>query len=419
MTRQTNPLSTKDFTLEAGYPHQTRRELRRGRLLFSAMLVPPLARAGILMLKIALQLRLPLLRTALRPTLFAQFCGGESIEETHQTLERLRSHRVGAILDYVAERGTNERDFVTSQAAILATIAALDIETPPVMAVFKATAIIPAPLLEKVSAELATIAAHTVLPPPDELHGLTDGERAAWRKGLERVEELCAKAAAQGASLMIDAEESWLQGAVDALAVTMMRRYNRGAARIFTTIQFYRTGRVAQLELLLADAKAHSYVIGVKAVRGAYLEKERARAAALGYPSPVHASKEATDTHFDRGVELALANPDWIHLCVATHNTASALAAANLARHKNARDTQRRLCFSQLFGMCDYLSFNVAHQGFSVLKYLPYGPIPEAIPYLLRRAEENASVQGQAGQEVELLGKALERRGASHQNISK
>ena len=386
-----------DFSNTArAFAHLSDGELRKALFLFRIVGAPLAVRAGKVLLRWALFLRLPV-AWALRPTVFAHFCGGETIAGSEPTVARLARGGVHTILDYSAEGKDDEADLDAARDEVLAVLRAVRGDDRHAFAVFKVSGVASTHLLEAVSRGLAE-------DPGNPLRHLATGEeRAAWERVEGRVADLCSTAAASRIRILIDAEESWIQPAIDLLAEGRMAAHNCDAAWVFTTVQLYRHDRLAYLAALGARADAAGFHVGVKLVRGAYMEKERARAAALGYPDPIQPEKAATDRDFDAALRWCIGRLDRTALVAGTHNEASsALLCALMADAGTAAD-DARVWFAQLLGMSDTISFNLAADGYRVAKYVPYGPLRETVPYLIRRAEENTSVAGQTSRELELL----------------
>jgi proline dehydrogenase len=239
---------------------------------------------------------------------------------------------------------------------------------------------------------------------------LTTDEAKAWQRVYDRIEHICKAAAENNIMVLIDAEESWIQKPVDELTDAMMERYNRGKVIVYNTFQLYRHDRLMFLKESYAAAQSKGYLLGAKLVRGAYMEKERARAIEKGYPSPIQPNKEATDRDYDDAVLFCLQHIDGLALFVGTHNESSCLKAAKYMQDHGIPANTGKMYFSQLYGMSDNVSFNLAHSGYHVAKYLPYGPVKDVLPYLMRRAQENTSVAGQTGRELSLINKEITRR---------
>ncbi|MEZ5174496.1 MAG: proline dehydrogenase family protein, partial [Bacteroidia bacterium] len=333
----------------------------------------------------------------IKETIYEHFCGGETIRECESTIEKLGKYHVYTILDYSVEGKESEEDFERTANEIMATQerAALDDLVP--FNVFKLTGLARFALLEKVSAGKP----------------LTEAETHEFARVKERVERLCRKAAEIDRCLMMDAEESWIQPVMDDLMLEMMRKYNREKALIFNTFQMYRHDRLQVLKNLVELAGNEGFQVGVKIVRGAYMEKERERAREQGYPSPIQADKASCDRDYNLALETVVENINRMALVAGTHNETSSHYLAELMSQNRLEPGDKRIYFSQLLGMSDHISFNLAHAGFNVVKYVPFGPVKDVLPYLIRRAEENTSVAGQTGRELNLLSKERARRKAS------
>ena len=381
------------------FQHLTDAELRRAVALFSLIGKPWLVNAGSAFANVALGLRVPL-GWAVRPTVYAHFCGGESIDDSEATIAKLAAHNVRTILDYSAEGQTAESDLDATCSEVLATIQAADGDARHAFAVFKVSGLSSNALLEKVGEAMA---GNCTLNPEEE---------AAWTRVQRRVRTLCEATAAAGGRVMIDAEESWIQDAIDALAEDMMSDYNRDRVVVYNTVQMYRHDRLAYLEDMAIRAEEGGYLCGVKLVRGAYMEKERARAEELGMPSPIQPDKASSDRDFDAAVRWVLKRLEKIHLVAGSHNEESNLKLCTWMAEMGIEPSDKRVSFAQLLGMSDPITFNLAAHGYNVAKYVPYGPIREAIPYLIRRAQENTSVAGQTSRELSLLREELQRRKA-------
>jgi len=380
-----------DFNNTAqAFAHLSDAELRKAVVLFQTVGNPRLVRIGKVLMNLALRLRIPV-GWAIRPTVYAHFCGGESIEHCEPAVAKLAASNVYTILDYSAEGKDSERDLDESCAEILRTIHTAQHDNRMAFNVFKVSGVAPNHLLGAVSAR-----------------GQYD--LAAWERVKLRVGQICAAAAESNGRLFIDAEESWLQPAIDQLAIDEMRRHNGSRAVVFNTVQLYRRDRLAYLESLTEVATREGWHVGVKLVRGAYMEKERERAAARGYPSPIQPDKASTDRDFDAALAWCVDRLDRIALCNGSHNVASNERLCVLMEERGVARTDERVWFAQLLGMSDPISFNLAAEGYNVAKYVPYGPIREAVPYLIRRAEENTSVAGQTSRELSLLRKERQRR---------
>jgi proline dehydrogenase len=389
-----------DFSDTAlAFQHASPADLRRARLLFGVLASPALVAAGKSLSLWALKWRLPV-KGLIRATVFRQFCGGETVAESRPAIQRLWNAKVGSILDYSVEGQTTDAAFDQTVEVALQTLALAAHEPGLSLGVFKMTGIAPHELLEKMT----------------EGSALNAEEEAQLSRVRARIRRMAQFAAKSGRTLMIDAEETWIQGAIDQLAREAMMEFNRERLVIMTTIQCYRVGRTAQLQADLAHATDHGYYFGVKLVRGAYMEKERDRAAAMGYPSPIQPDKAGTDAEYDACLRLAIdalgtpENPGHVGVVIGTHNEESTQLGVDLLSAQGWNPGDAPVWFAQLYGMSDFISFILGHHGFRVAKYLPFGPIVNVMPYLLRRAEENTSVAGQTGRELMMLRKEAARR---------
>ena len=362
-------------------------------VLFKVMNSNSVVKTGEKLLQIALKLHLPV-RFIIKPTIFDHFCGGENLAETDNTIQELAANRTGTILDYSVEGTGTEQSFDATRDEILRTIDKAKNHPHIPFSVFKVTGLIPVSLLEKVQ----------------QGQELSADERAAFERGRDRVNELCRHAHSSNVRIFVDAEESWIQDTIDNLTYAMMERYNREKVIVYNTYQFYRHDRLQVLQRDYNNALSGNYYLGVKLVRGAYMEKERERAQEKGYPSPINSTKEETDKLFDAALGFCIGHLDRISLCSGTHNEHSNYLLLELMeRHKIAPDNER-VYFAQLYGMSDNLSFNLAQAGYNVAKYVPYGPVEKVIPYLIRRAEENTAIAGQSSRELALIKKEIKRR---------
>ena len=389
---------------EQAFAHLNSRQLKKALVLFRTVGNPTLVRLGKVLMNIALALRIPI-AWAIRPTVYSHFCGGETIAGCESTIASLAGSDVKTILDYSAEGKDSEVEWDRTQAEIMRAIQVTEGDNRHAFSVFKVSGLASTDLLEKVGSTLKPLEKIE-----SEISGLSDHEREAWERVQARFYGLCEHSARIGKPVFIDAEESWIQPTIDALAEKAMRRWNREETIIYNTVQLYRTDRLEYLKTLTCVAKTEKFNVGVKLVRGAYMEKERARALSLGYPSPIQRDKDATDRDFDAALEWCIAHLDHVSLCAGSHNeNSNALLCQNMDKLGIARN-DKRVWFAQLLGMSDPISFNLACANYQVAKYVPYGPIAETIPYLIRRAEENTSVAGQTSRELELIRREKDRR---------
>ncbi len=380
-------LALLDFdNTEIAFASKTNRQLSERYWLFRAMNNPTLTKLGISVLGWAIRWKLPV-KGLIKATIFKQFCGGETVEECLPVMEELAKSNIKSILDYSVEGEETEEVFDSVVEKVLYTIEKSK-QTPHIpFAVFKMTGIARFGLLEKVSA------AQTLS--PDEV--------AEWNRVKSRLHKICKAAQQARLPVMIDAEESWIQAAIDSLADEMMEQYNKSMPLVYNTIQLYRKDRLAFLKSSFSKAEKGGYYLGVKLVRGAYMEKERQRALEHGYASPIHETKQDTDRDFNLALEFCISHINRIGVCSGTHNEESNLTLARLIQEKNLPFNHPHLYFSQLYGMGDHISYNLSKLGFNVSKYLPYGEVKFVLPYLFRRAQENTAVAGYASRELRLL----------------
>jgi proline dehydrogenase len=362
--------------------------------LFKMIGKPWLVKFGKIATNIAFAIHLPI-KGLIKKTIFKQFCGGETITDCAVKIKELSDFGIGTILDYSVEGKSGESDLDHTRDEIISTIQTAKNNPKIPFAVFKVTGIVRTDLLEKVNSSEQE---------------LTAQEKADYTKALARVNAICKAAYEANVPVFIDAEDSWFQDAIDRMTNAMMAMYNKEKAIIFNTLQMYRHDRLAFLKKTHQEGIAGGYFIGIKLVRGAYMEKERERAEKEGYPSPIHATKAATDTDYDLALTYMVENIDRFSICAGTHNEQSSQHLINLLTAKAIEKTDPRIHFAQLLGMSDHISYNVAHAGYLVAKYVPYGPVKEVMPYLLRRAQENTSVAGQMGRELSLIVKEKKRR---------
>ena len=378
---------------EISFAGKSDKDLNRSYRLFKIIGSPVVVRMGNALTRFALAVHLPI-KGIIKATIFKQFVGGENIDECKKTIEELGKCNVGAILDYSVEGKENENDFEHCCKETIATIERAKNDKHIPFSVFKITGLARFALLEKVSAE-------------QKLSGEEEKEFSLVR---ERVNKICKRAHDCDVPVFLDAEESWIQLAMDNLANEMMRLFNKKKAIVYNTFQLYRKDRLSYLQDSFLMAENGNYFLGAKLVRGAYMEKERKRAKEMNYPSPIQNTKQDCDKDYDQALELCVNNIERIALCAGTHNEKSSLYLVELMQKKNISSADKRICFSQLLGMSDHISFNLANAGYNVAKYVPYGPVKEVLPYLIRRAQENTSVKGQTGRELSLIIKEKRRR---------
>jgi|SRR6185312_5084764 len=368
-------------------------DLRRSYWLFKMVSNPGLVNFGKSFTDLAIKLQLPI-TGIIKATIFKQFCGGENIHECLKTIESLGKYNIGSILDYSVEGMVTENDFDKTAEEIIRTLELAGKNQHIPFGVFKPTGVGRMDVMEKVSSGAA----------------LNANEQQAWENVKRRVDSICQAASENNVRVLVDAEETWIQVAVDALVRDMMEKYNTQKAIVYNTAQMYRRDRLVYLENLLKDARDKNYFIGMKIVRGAYMEKERARAMKMGYASPINDTKADTDKEYNTALEFCMEHIDKIAICAGTHNEDSAALLVKLMQQNNIAPNNTHVWFSQLLGMSDHISYNIAKEGYHVAKYVPYGPVKNVLPYLIRRAQENTSVKGQTGRELSLIIKEKQRR---------
>jgi proline dehydrogenase len=368
-------------------------DLRRAYWLFKTIASPFVTGAGKFFTNIALALRIPV-NWAVKPTLYRQFVGGETIEDCIPAVRELEKFNVKAILDYSVEGGETVANMNAVLQETLRTVdyAAGDPNVP--IAVFKPTAFATSHIMEKASSG----------------EPLTEEEKAGVEAFRQRINILCERAASLQVPIMIDAEDVHYQELIDRVTLEMMEKYNAQHTIVFNTYQMYRTDRLEVLKKDFELARKKNFFLGAKFVRGAYMERERKRAEKMGYPSPIHPDKPSTDRDYDAALSFSIENIDRISIFNGTHNENSCLHLAKLMENHNLAKDDPRIWTSQLYGMSDHISFNMAAEGYNVVKYMPYGPVKSVLPYLLRRAEENTSIAGQTTRELNLIETELRSR---------
>ncbi len=370
-------------------------ELKKTAWLFKVMNHPMLTKFLSFMGVWVTRLRLPISTSIIKRTIFEQFCGGTTLLESQRTINKLETNNVLSVLDYGAEAKETEHDFDATMNEFLRAIefASLNDAVPVISA--KITGMARFELLEKVT----------------KGEKLSEAEQREFDVVLKRVDAVCHKAHAKNVGVFIDAEESWIQQAVDDLVDKMMERYNQNRVIVYNTFQLYRHDRLGFLKRSFERALSNNYLLGAKLVRGAYMDKERKRALEMGYVSPIQPNKEATDHDYNAAVKFCLDHYERISMCNATHNQESCKLMAESIDQMNVSKNHAHLNFCQLYGMSDNLTFNLASAGYNAAKYLPYGPVRDVIPYLVRRAQENSSITGDISREYDMILKEMKRRG--------
>lgn len=395
---------------ELAFQYKSDKELKKARFLFSMMGRPWVVKIGTRITPWAIHAGLPI-KGLIRNTIFSQFVGGETLQETAAVAKKMAAYNVKVILDYGVEGKEGEENFEHACDVFIDVINyAASQPNIPFMSV-KVTGFARFGLLEKYHDLMQKLEGSLMSRFLKAQEQLSPSEKEEWHKIQHRTMRICAAAEKKSIGVSIDAEETWIQDPVDALSILMMVEFNKKKAIVFNTTQHYRHDRLQFLQDSYEAAAARGFILGAKLVRGAYMEKERRRAAEMGYPDPINPDKESTDRDYDAGVKFCIDHIDQVSLVVASHNERSNLYAVELLMEKGLPLDHPHVHWSQLYGMSDNISFNLAHAGCSVSKYLPFGPIKDVVPYLMRRAEENTSVKGQTGRELGLIAKETRRRG--------
>jgi len=407
------PVISFDNT-EFAFEYKSDKELKKAQFLFSSMGKPWLLNLGLKITPWAMKWNIPFTKSIIRSTLSAQFIGGETLEQTARVADKLEKYGVNVILDYGVEGGHNgEPGFEQSTEEFIRVInyAATQNNTPFMS--IKVTGLARFGLLEKLDSMMHANAGTLMKRYLKAIDDLPAEEKEEWHRVRNRLMRISEIAAQKNVGVLIDAEETWIQDPVDALTILMMDTFNKKECIVYNTLQLYRHDRLQFLKDSYEAALERNFVLGAKLVRGAYMEKERSRAAEMNYPSPIQPDKESTDKDFNAAVEFCIDHLNRIALIVASHNEYSNLLATQLLQKKGLPLRHPHVHWSQLYGMSDNITFNLAHAGCSVSKYLPFGPIKDVVPYLMRRAQENSSVAGQTGRELSFIKKELERRSRS------
>ncbi|MCR6719705.1 MAG: proline dehydrogenase family protein [Chitinophagaceae bacterium] len=393
------------------FEYKSDKQLKKARFLFSLMGKSWLVKLGTRLTPWAVKSGLPV-KGLIRKTIFAQFVGGETLEETAKVASILGEYKVQVILDYGVEGGDDGEqgfDHATDEFIRVIDYAATQ-PNIPFMSI-KVTGFARFSLLEKLDAAMHKLQGSLMKRFLQAVDELPAAEKEEWHRVRHRMMRICETASRKKTGVLVDAEESWIQDPVDALTILMMDTFNKERCVVYNTIQLYRHDRLAFLKDAFAAAEERKFILGSKLVRGAYMEKERRRAEEMNYPSPIQPDKAASDRDYNDGVHFCMDHLDRIALIVASHNEQSNLLAVELLQKKGLPMDHPHVHFSQLYGMSDNITFNLAHAGCRVSKYLPFGPIRDVIPYLMRRAQENTSVGGQTSRELLLIKKELLRRG--------
>ncbi len=389
-------LGLLDFdNTEIAFEHKSDKELKKLHFLFSLMNKRTLVSLGSLVTPIALKINFPFIKSVVETTIFNQFVGGHTLLDTQKNIDELYRFNTLTILDYGAESKTSEEDLdkVMNENIKAIELAASNSSVPVI------------------STKLTGLAPNDLLINMQSNKELSEGEQRDKMKLENRLSKICERAHDLDVGVMIDAEESWMQDTIDSMVEDMMRAYNQSKNIVYNTFQLYRHDKLEYLKSSFEKAQNENYILGAKLVRGAYLKKENEYAKEHGIQSCVHSSKENTDTDFNQAIAFCVNNYQGLASVCASHNQKSSLFQAKLIEEKSIDKTHPHINFCQLFGMSDNITFNLAKAGFNVAKYVPYGPLKEVVPYLIRRAQENSSVTGDMSRELKLITKEMKRRG--------
>ena len=394
--KDTDPNPIVDFNnSEIAFNNKSDKDLKQTFWLFKMMSKAKIVQLGSLAGLWAVKLHFPFVKTIIKKTIFNQFCGGENLMDCQDAIDHLYKYNTLTILDYGAEGKSSEEELNSvSEELVRAIELAAANESVPV-----------------VSVKLSALADNELMAKVQKGDALTSGEERDFELLKTRIDNICGRAADLGVGVFIDAEESWIQITIDNIVYDLMERYNKEKAIVYQTYQLYRHDKLEEIKRDHKTALENGYFLGAKLVRGAYMDKERERAQEKGYPSPIHEDKESTDNDFNLGIKYCVENYETMASCCASHNAYSNQYQAELIAEMGLDRSHPHLNFSQLYGMSDFITFNLAEAGYNVGKYVPYGPIEEVIPYLIRRAQENSSVTGEMGRELEQVTKEMKRRG--------
>jgi proline dehydrogenase len=387
---------TLDFSnTEIAFSNKSDKELKKTAWLFRMMNNRTLVNIGSQLGLWAVKWRIPFTDLIIRNTIFPQFCGGENILACQKSIDKLYDYNTLTILDYGAEGKSEEHDLdLTRDETLRAIDMAASNNSVPIV-VSKFTGLVDTEILEKLH----------------QKNELSESEKYKHQKFIERVEEICEKAYQNEVALFVDAEESWIQDPIDNISLAMMAKYNKERPTVYNTYQLYNKHKIAHLLRDHQKCQENKVILGAKLVRGAYMDKENKRAASLNYESPIQVDKASTDKDYNNAIRYCIENIDTIASCCASHNTESNMLMAQLLHESNIERNHPHVYFSQLYGMSDNITFNLANAGYNATKYVVYGSIRDVIPYLIRRTQENSSVTGEMSREGKLVEKELKRRG--------
>ncbi len=379
--------------LKVAFSDKSNKDLNRAYFLFSIIRNPIISKILINLTRIFIFLKLPI-TPLIKMTIYKHFCGGTSINNSKSVIDKLWESKIGSILDFSAEGKEQEKDYIIVMKQTIEAIEKAKQSDSIPFAVFKPTGLIKFNILKKLHSKEV----------------INKQEKKEYNLFIKRVEKICRKAKEFKVPVLVDAEESWIQDPIDEILLNMMRKYNLKNAWVFNTLQMYRIDRLDYLNKIINIAKEESFILGIKLVRGAYHEKEIIRAIKKKYIIPVFENKDNTDNNYNEALKICCNNINLINLCAGTHNEISNEILIKYIEQSNIMKNDKRIYLSQLYGMSDNISYNAAINGFNVTKYVPYGPVKDVIPYLLRRAEENTSISGQMGRELANIIKEKSRR---------
>lgn len=369
--------------LKVAFKDKSDFEINRSLLIFSIISNPVISKSLITLTKTLIKLKIPV-GFFIKHTIFKQFCGGTNINNAKTTIDKLWKSKIGSILDYSVEGKDKEVDFKRVKNETINNIIKASKSSKIPFAVFKPTGLTKFSLLEKINSN----------------QNLNSNEMIEKQKFINRIEEICKTSYNYKTPVFVDAEESWIQDGIDMIVLSMMKKYNKKEVYIYNTLQMYRTDRLNYLNKIISVAKKEKFLLGIKLVRGAYHQQEIDRALKLKYDIPVFKTKNKSDESFNKSLKICCDNINHISICAGTHNEYSSQLLIDLMKKNNIDKSDPRIYFSQLLGMCDHISYNIAEHGFNTAKYVPYGPIKDVIPYLIRRAEENTSISGQMNRDL-------------------
>lgn len=395
---------------ELAFAYKSDKDLKKAKFLFSSMGKAWLVKLGTNLTPLAVKWHLPFVKTIIRNTIFAQFVGGETLEQTAAVANKLAPFHVQVILDYGVEGKEGEANFEQATEEFIKVINYAGTQANIPFISIKVTGFARFSLLEKME-KLMKNAEGALIGRFEKAIGiLTNEEQEEWKRVEGRMRKICTVSSTKNIGVLVDAEETWIQDPVDALTIMMMDEMNKGRCTVYNTVQLYRSDRLLFLRDMHEAAASRHFILGAKLVRGAYMEKERQRAIEKNYPSPIQLTKENTDNDYNKAVAFCIDNIQDISVIIASHNEYSNLLSTCLLQQKAFPFNHLHVHFSQLYGMSDNITFNLAQAGCKVSKYLPFGPIGDVVPYLMRRAQENSSVSGQTGRELGLIEKEMIRR---------